>query len=188
MLREIEMRIKWVQPAEMNLSGLQDLLRQAEVLDMELKDLSAPVKQELKSVKWIVANQPQEVPEQLLKALEKDAKNLQKSFGSVSDVMDSWLLSLCNAAETEKAKIFKQHEKLQGNLQELLNWVSDATQSLDSRDYHKAVDANSLNLCLQHYKELKQPLVDTKIQLDATAFDIQLFISEHAQDLTPQQS
>lgn len=37
-------------------------------------------------------------------------------------------------------------------------------------------------------QELKKPLADTKAELDATAFDIQLLISEHAQDLTPQQS
>lgn len=37
-------------------------------------------------------------------------------------------------------------------------------------------------------QELKKPLADTKAELDAAAFDIQLLISEHAQDLTPQQS
>lgn len=37
-------------------------------------------------------------------------------------------------------------------------------------------------------QELKEPLAETKAELDATAFDIQLLISEHAQDLTPQQS
>ena len=37
-------------------------------------------------------------------------------------------------------------------------------------------------------QELSQPLADVKAQLDATAFDIQFFISEHAQDLSPEQS
>lgn len=37
-------------------------------------------------------------------------------------------------------------------------------------------------------QELSEPLADTKSQLDATAFDIQFLISEHAQDLRPQQS
>lgn len=37
-------------------------------------------------------------------------------------------------------------------------------------------------------QELKKALSDIKTQLDATAFDIQFFISEHAQDLTPGQS
>ncbi|NXS50302.1 MACF1 factor, partial [Balaeniceps rex] len=188
MLRDIEMRIKRVQPAEQNLAALHDLLQQAEALGAELQELSFPVNQELDAVKWIVANPPEEVPEQLLKALEKDAKNLQKSLSSASDVLESRLQNLRGAAETEKAKILAHHETLQDKLQELLGWVSGTAESLDSSDYHHATDANSLSRCLQRYKELKEPLADTKSQLDATAFDIQLLISEHAQDLTPQQS
>ncbi|XP_074750800.1 microtubule-actin cross-linking factor 1, isoforms 1/2/3/4/5-like isoform X9 [Strix uralensis] len=188
MLRDIEMRIKRVQPAEQNLAALHDLLQQAEALGAELQELSFPVNQELDAVKWIVANPPEEVPEQLLKALEKDAKNLQKSLSSASDVLESRLQNLRGAAEKEKAKILAHHETLQGKLQELLSWVSGTAESLDGGDYHHATDANSLSRCLQHYKELKEPLADTKSQLDATAFDIQFLISEHAQDLTPQQS
>uniref|UniRef100_A0A8C3PQY3 Microtubule actin crosslinking factor 1 n=1 Tax=Calidris pygmaea TaxID=425635 RepID=A0A8C3PQY3_9CHAR len=186
MLRDIEMRIKRVQPAAQNLAALQDLLQQA--LGAELQELSFPVNQELDAVKWIVANPPEEVPEQLLKALEKDAKNLQKSLSSASDVLESRLQNLRGAAESEKDKILAHHETLQGKLQELLSWVSGTAESLDSSDYHQTTDANSLSRCLQHYKELKEPLTDTKSQLDATAFDIQFLISEHAQDLTPQQS
>ncbi|NXO49504.1 MACF1 factor, partial [Aramus guarauna] len=188
MLRDIEMRIKRVQPVEQNLAALHDLLQQAEALGAELQELSFPVNQELDAVKWIVANPPEEVPEQLLKALEKDAKNLQKSLSSASDVLESRLQNLRGAAETEKAKILAHHETLQAKLQELLSWVSGTAESLDGSDYHHMTDANSLSRCLQHYKELKEPLTDTKSQLDATAFDIQFLISEHAQDLTPQQS
>ncbi|KAM6314025.1 microtubule-actin cross-linking factor 1-like isoform 4-T5 [Podargus strigoides] len=188
MLRDIEMRIKRVQPAEQNLAALQDLLQQAEALGAELQELSFPVNQELDAVKWIVANAPEEVPEQLLKALEKDAKNLQKSLSSASDVLESRLQNLRGAAETKKAKILAHHETLQDKLQELLSWVSGTVELLDGSDPHHAADANSLSRCLQHYQELKEPLADTKSQLDTTAFDIQFFISEHAQDLTPQQS
>ncbi|NWW77013.1 MACF1 factor, partial [Climacteris rufus] len=188
MLRDIEMRIKRVQPAEQNLAALHDLRHQAEALGAELRELSFLVNQELDAVQRIVANPPEEVPEQLLKALEKDAKNLQKSLSSVDDALRSRLQNLCGAAEAEKAKILAHHEALQAKLQELLGWVSGTAESLDDSDLHQATDVNSLSLCLQHYKELKEPLADTKAELDSTAFDIQVLISEHAQDLTPQQS
>ncbi|NXF11772.1 MACF1 factor, partial [Smithornis capensis] len=188
MLRDIEMRIKRVQPVEQNLAALHDLLQQAEALGTELQELSFPVNQELDAVKWIVANPPEEVPEQLLKALEKDAKNLQKSLSSANDVLESRLQNLRGAAENEKAKILAHHESLQDKLQELLSWVSGTAESLDDSDFQQATDVNSLSHSLHHYKELKEPLADTKSELDTTAFDIQFFISEHAQDLTPQQS
>uniref|UniRef100_A0A8C5JE09 Microtubule actin crosslinking factor 1 n=1 Tax=Junco hyemalis TaxID=40217 RepID=A0A8C5JE09_JUNHY len=188
MLRDIEMRIKRVQPAKQNLAALHDLRQQAEALGSELQELSFPVNQELDAVQRIVANPPEEVPEQLLKALEKDAKNLHKSLSSASEVLQSRLQNLRGAAEAEKAKILAQHQALEGRLQELLSWVCGTTESLDDRDFQQATDGGSLSHCLQHYKELKEPLADTKAELDAAAFDIQLLISEHAQDLTPQQS
>lgn len=76
-----------------------------QALGAELHELSFPVNQELDAVKQIVANPPEEVPEQLLKALEKDAKNLQKSLSSTSDVLESRLQNLRGAAETEKVKL-----------------------------------------------------------------------------------
>ncbi|KAI1231178.1 hypothetical protein IHE44_0008113 [Lamprotornis superbus] len=222
MLRDIEMRIKRVQPAEQNLAALNNLRQQAEALSAELQELSFPVNQELDAVQRIVASPPEEVPEQLLKALEKDAKNLQKSLSSANEVLQSRLQNLRGAAEAEKAKILAHHEALQGKLQELLSWVSGTSGSLDDSDFQQGTDASSLSHCLQHYKvtmamplilqpdelaalcteekllilllsqslprELKEPLADTKAELDATAFDIQFLISEHAQDLTPQQS
>ncbi|NXD98184.1 MACF1 factor, partial [Chaetorhynchus papuensis] len=188
MLRDIEMRIKRVQPAEQNLAALHDLRQQAEALGAELQELSFPVNQELDAVQRIVANPPEEVPEQLLKALEKDAKNLQKSLSSAKEILQSRLQNLRGAAEAQKAKILAHHETLQGKLQELLSWVSGTTESLDDSDFQQATDASGLSRCLQHYKELKEPLANTKAELDTTAFDIQFLISEHAQDLTPQQS
>ncbi|XP_077787990.1 microtubule-actin cross-linking factor 1 isoform X5 [Podarcis muralis] len=187
-VRDIEMRIQRVQVADLSSAALRELLRQAEALDAELRNLSTPMNQELEAVKGIVSDPPWEVPEQLLKALEKDAKNLQKSFGSVSEALDSWLLNLRAATEAEKAEILAQHGKLQGRLQELLSWASDTTELLNHLESHTKTDASSLNSCLQSYKELKRPLADTKAQLDATALDIQFFISEHAQDLSPEQS
>uniref|UniRef100_A0A8C0FV80 Microtubule actin crosslinking factor 1 n=1 Tax=Bubo bubo TaxID=30461 RepID=A0A8C0FV80_BUBBB len=98
MLRDIEMRIKRVQPAEQNLAALHDLLQQAE--------------------------------------------------------------------------------------------VSEAGPGLASWQCRRALAAESFCLTglFSPIQELKEPLADTKSQLDATAFDIQFLISEHAQDLTPQQS
>ncbi|NXA41394.1 MACF1 factor, partial [Eudromia elegans] len=188
MLRDVEMKIKRAQAAGQDSAALRELLQQAEALDAELKELSYPVKQELDAVQRIVASPPEEVPEQLLTALEKDAKNLQKSLSSAGRVLESRLLSLRGAAESEKAKVAARHERLRDKLQELLSWVSGSARALDSSDCHRAADADSLNRCLQHYKELKEPLADTKSQLDATALDVQLLISEHAQELTPQQS
>ncbi|XP_027720437.1 microtubule-actin cross-linking factor 1 isoform X3 [Vombatus ursinus] len=188
LLRNIEMRTKQICPAELSLAELQDQLCQAKVLDRELRDLSILVNRELECVNQIVANQPQEVPAQLLKALEKDAKNLQKSFRSVSDTWASRLLSLQNNVEVEKAKILNQHEVLQDKLQELGIWINETSHTLHNRENVNESDATDLNNHLQEYEALKQPFSERRSQLDSLALDIQYFISEHAQDLAPPQS
>ncbi|XP_060640060.2 microtubule-actin cross-linking factor 1 isoform X5 [Anolis sagrei] len=191
-VRDVEMRIQRVPLLEQDSAALQDLLREAEALDAELQGLSSPVSQGLEVAQRLLASPPLRVPEQLLKALEKDAKNLQKSFGSVSEALASWLTNLQAAAkEEEKTKVRTRHEELQTKLQGLLTWVSDTTQSLnglDSLGAKTAEDPGTLHSCLQSYKDLKEPLAGTKAQLDAAALDIQFFISENAQDLSPEQS
>ncbi|XP_008564072.1 PREDICTED: microtubule-actin cross-linking factor 1, isoforms 1/2/3/5-like [Galeopterus variegatus] len=188
LLRDIEMRTKQIQPLELNIAGLQDLLCQAKVLDRELKDLSTLVSQELECVNQIIISQPQEVPAQLLKALEKDAKNLQKSLSSVNDTWSSRLLHLQNAVEVKKTRVSSQHMHLEGKLQDLRAWVGNTNLILKSKGYNKETDVASLNHYLQQYEDLKQPMAERKSQLDALAFDIQFFISEHAQDLSSQQN
>ncbi|XP_049734789.1 microtubule-actin cross-linking factor 1 isoform X2 [Elephas maximus indicus] len=188
LLRDIEMRTKQIQSLELNLTELEDLLCQAKVLDRELKDLSTLVSQELECVDQIIVSQPQEVPAQLLKALEKDAKNLQKSLSSVTDIWSSRLLNLQNVVDVKKTKMLNQQVQLEDKLQELKAWVGNTNLTLNSKEYNNATDADSLNHCLQQYEDLKQPMAERKSQLDALAFDIQFFISEHAQDLSPQQN
>ncbi|OWK04762.1 MACF1, partial [Cervus elaphus hippelaphus] len=188
LLRDIEMRTKQIQPLELNLAELQDLLCQAKVLDKELKDLSTVVSQELECVDQIIISQPQEVPAQLLKALEKDSKNLQKSLSSVSDTWGSRLLHLQSALEVQKTRVLNQYEQLEGRLQDLRAWVGNTHVILNSKEYDSETDADILNHCLQRCEDLKQPMAGRKPQLDALAFDVQFFISEHAQDLSPQQN
>lgn len=188
LLRDIEMRAKQIQPLELNVAGLQDLLCQAEVLDQELRDLSTMVNQELECVDQIVINQPKEVPAQLLKALEKDAKNLQKSLDSVSDSWSSRFLHLQNVMEVKKTTVLNQHKELEGKLEDLRDWVGRTSFILNSEEYSTETDADILRHSLQQAEDMKQSMAERKSHLDALALDIQLFISEHAQDLSLQQS
>uniref|UniRef100_H3AVM2 Microtubule actin crosslinking factor 1 n=1 Tax=Latimeria chalumnae TaxID=7897 RepID=H3AVM2_LATCH len=190
---DIEVRLKQLQPVGTNLSALQEQLRQAEALDSELSNLSEHLSKELESVNEMLAGNTRDVPKQLLKALRKDCKNLQKSYTSVCDVSRSRLLTLRNQVESEKDKIKAEHEKLQNQLQDLLNWVSETRSALQDLDAKEKDDAVNLKQCVKGFLvsnsvELKDPLSNAKSQLDSSAFAIQFFISEHAQDLTPQQS
>lgn len=187
LLRDIEMRTKQIQPLGLNMAELQDLLCQAKVLDRELKDLSTVVSQELECVDQIVTSQPEEVPAQLLKALEKDAKNLQKSLDSVSVSWSSRHLHLQSAVEVKQTTVLTQHKELEGKLQDLRAWVDRTSLTLNIKGCDSETDVDNLSHSLQQYENMKQSMAERKSQLDVLASDIQLFISEHAQELSLQQ-
>uniref|UniRef100_A0A663N7I8 Microtubule actin crosslinking factor 1 n=1 Tax=Athene cunicularia TaxID=194338 RepID=A0A663N7I8_ATHCN len=139
MLRDIEMRIKRVQPAEQNLAALHNLLQQAEVSE------AGPG---LARLGW---------------RLEDRAHPPLPSFVH-SRCTSSLTYSGCTLLPARMSYLKLAVQESAGCRVILLTGLFSPIQ------------------------ELKEPLADTKSQLDATAFDIQFLISEHAQDLTPQQS
>ncbi|XP_041438126.1 microtubule-actin cross-linking factor 1 isoform X6 [Xenopus laevis] len=190
MLRDIEVRLGPAQPVPPCIKEVQEQLKQAEVLDLELRQLMSPVSQELDFVKQIISKRPLEVPVQLLRVLEKDAKNLEKSLTSIKGNSELRVKQLQDALETVKGEILVEHKELESKLHSLLQWVKQTTDSLDSAKTNDdlRLDAEKLQQELNHAESLRQPLTDTRQKLDSIAFDIQFFISEQAQDLTPQQS
>ncbi|XP_041439993.1 microtubule-actin cross-linking factor 1 isoform X4 [Xenopus laevis] len=190
MLRDIEVRLGPAQPIAPCMKEVQEQLKQAEVVDLEIRQLMPSVRQELDFVKQIISDQPLAVPVQLLKALEKDAKNLEKSLTSIRGNSELRVKQLQDVLETAKGKILAEHKELEGRLHSLLQWVKQTTDSLDSAKTSDdlRLDSEKLQKDLNHAESLRRPLTDTRQKLDTIAFDIQFFISEQAQDLTPQQS
>ncbi|XP_067862599.1 microtubule-actin cross-linking factor 1 isoform X4 [Heptranchias perlo] len=185
---DVEVRLKQQQPVGTNLATLHEQFHLAEDFEVELKELSGPINQELVSVNKILEGCTQNVPKQLLKALEKDSKNLQISFTSVREVSKAWCGNLTNILATEKSKVITEYEQLQKKQGALMDWIIQTTQSVYKIESETSKDVLALKQNLQQYKELKESLSHTKADIDDAAFDIQFFISERAQDLTPQQS
>uniref|UniRef100_A0A4W3HG08 Microtubule actin crosslinking factor 1 n=1 Tax=Callorhinchus milii TaxID=7868 RepID=A0A4W3HG08_CALMI len=179
---DVEVRLKQHLPVSTSLPVLKDQLILAEVSALfELKELSNPINHELEAVVQVLEGSTQNVPQQLLKALEKDSKNLQKSFTSVRNTALNFCFYL-------QSKVNTECEQLQKTLERLVDWVTQTAQSVHQMESETSKEGIILKRYQQQYEELKEPLSLTKSDMDAAAFDVQYFISEHAQDLTPQQS
>uniref|UniRef100_A0A8C3ER95 Microtubule actin crosslinking factor 1 n=1 Tax=Corvus moneduloides TaxID=1196302 RepID=A0A8C3ER95_CORMO len=171
MLRDIEMRIKRVQPAEQNLAALHDLRQQAEVSEAWLvSDRAFPPSPQLPAQPL----HPSLLWEIHLRFYQAFISNLippadPSTFSSLKVGKWLWRNALTSMLFWESL-VF-------------LGYISCGTCStgLAAVSFH-------LFYLLSPVQELKEPLANTKAELDATAFDIQFLISEHAQDLTPQQS
>uniref|UniRef100_A0A672V6K5 Microtubule actin crosslinking factor 1 n=1 Tax=Strigops habroptila TaxID=2489341 RepID=A0A672V6K5_STRHB len=160
MLRDVEMRIKRVQPAEQSLAALHELLQQAEV-----------------SWVWLALSRTQLIP-------------------PVPSFMHSPCASSLPLGASRKVRLRFNRGLWIWSVQHLL--VAGSSLALNSgikcfescwwHHGHQQACRVVLTGLFSVIQELKEPLADTKSQLDATAFDVQFLISEHAQDLTPQQS
>ncbi|XP_071992635.1 microtubule-actin cross-linking factor 1 isoform X17 [Engystomops pustulosus] len=187
-LRDIEVKLGSLQPVLPGLQDVQEKLRQAEVLDQELKNLESPAAKELDFVKCIVSAKPPHVPSQLLQALEKDAKNLEKSLNSIREISEARVKQLHSVFELEKGKVCAEHEELESKLQALLQRVKEISHSLDCQ---KTMDFRSVSTVSEEInilESLKQAMMDSRVDLEDIAYDVQFFISEQAQNLSPQQS
>ncbi|MGH0182359.1 UNVERIFIED_CONTAM: hypothetical protein FKN15_009215 [Acipenser sinensis] len=103
----IELRLKeqqQQQPMGSSVSALQESILQTEALDSELSSLSEGVARELDCVARVVASPSPDVPAQLLLAIEKDARNLQRSYSAVQGVSQARLQGLRTAQEQERVR------------------------------------------------------------------------------------
>uniref|UniRef100_A0A8C4IA69 Microtubule-actin cross-linking factor 1 n=1 Tax=Dicentrarchus labrax TaxID=13489 RepID=A0A8C4IA69_DICLA len=160
MVRHIEVRLKQQQQQSVgrSLIALDDIIRQTEVrkytLDLELCDLEPAIHKEVEAAERLLKPQPQDVPPQLLLALEKDGRSLARGYEAARALSEDILQSLRGHRDSYKEEHFCSFTTL-------------------------------LSLSL---KELQSSLTARSNEVNNVAFDIQVFISERAQDLAPEQS
>nr|XP_033493657.1 microtubule-actin cross-linking factor 1, isoforms 1/2/3/5 isoform X20 [Epinephelus lanceolatus] len=198
MVRHIEVRLKQQQQQSVgrSLIALDDVIRQTETLDLELRDLEPAINKEVKAAEELLKPQPKDVPPQLLLALEKDGRSLARGYEAARALSEGILQSLRDHRDSYKEALTAELKSLGGQVESLLSWLRETEaqmnggmagmekmETAEKDDSHDQL-TQQLNLC----KELQSSLMARSNEVNNTAFDIQVFISERAQDLAPEQS
>uniref|UniRef100_A0A4W5PVB9 Microtubule actin crosslinking factor 1 n=1 Tax=Hucho hucho TaxID=62062 RepID=A0A4W5PVB9_9TELE len=184
MVRHIEVRVKQQQQQSVgrSLIALDDIIKQTDVrtLDLELRDLEPQVNKAVDAAGQLLEPRPQEVPPQLLLALEKDGRSLARGRDSCS-------------AHTTAPAVQGQHTH---HLLQVLyctlflcTFKCPITDLCSDSAYpllHVQLFIISTFFFLS--QELQLSLSARSNDVNTVAFDLQVFISERAQDLTPEQS
>ncbi|XP_031645197.1 microtubule-actin cross-linking factor 1 isoform X26 [Oncorhynchus kisutch] len=191
MVRHIEVRLKQQQQQSIgrSLIALDDIIKQTETLDLELWDLESQVKKEVDAAGQLLEPRPQEVPPQLLLALEKDGRSLARGYEAARGVSENILQGLRAHREAHKEAVTGEQRSLGGRVEDLLFWLKETEAQMTGMDGQTQGETppqrtQQLQLC----KELQSSLSARSNDVNALAFDIQVFISERAQDLAPEQS
>ncbi|KAL4629457.1 microtubule-actin cross-linking factor 1-like isoform X7 [Arapaima gigas] len=191
MVRHIEVRLR--QQLQQSSSSptvtvLNDIIQQAEDLDAELCALEVKVKQEAEAVGQLLQLCPQEVPSQLLVALEKDGRSLSRGYAAARQASQNMLQALRTQRDARKEALNSKLQSLTSRMDELQSWLDcqmpEMQQQVNGSDSAPVQLTRQLQLC----EELCCALSARHGDIDSMASCVQTLVSEHAQDLLPEQS
>ncbi|XP_072227126.1 microtubule-actin cross-linking factor 1, isoforms 1/2/3/4 isoform X4 [Leuresthes tenuis] len=193
MIRHVEVRLKQQQQQSVgrSLIALDDIIRQTETLDLELRDLEPEINKEVEAAEQLLKPQPKDVPPQLLLALEKDGRSLARGYEAARALSEGILTDLRRHRESYKDAVTAEQQSLGQRVEGLLSWLGQTEAQMDGEKAEKTDEDDTQDQLKQHLnvcKELQSSLTARSGEVNSVVFDIQVFISERAQDLAPEQS
>ncbi|XP_059898696.1 microtubule-actin cross-linking factor 1 isoform X4 [Gadus macrocephalus] len=193
MVRHIEVCLKQQQQQSVGrgLISLEDIIRQTEALSLELQDLEPEVNKEVEAAAQLLEPRPSNVPPQLLLALEKDMRSLARGYESARGVSETILQGLREHRDSYKEAVTAEQKNLGGLVENLLTWLSETeARSIGAMAGKEEKDSpvDQITQQLEYCKEFQAALTARSNEVIDAAFDVQVFISERAQDLAPEQS
>nr|XP_023992462.1 LOW QUALITY PROTEIN: microtubule-actin cross-linking factor 1-like [Salvelinus alpinus] len=191
MVRHIEVRVKQQQQQSIgrSLIALDDIIKQTDTLDLELRDLEPQVNKAVDAAWQLLEPRPPEVPPQLLLALEKDGRSLARGYEAARGFSENILQGLRAHRDAYTEALTGEQKSLGGRVEDLLSWLKETEAHITGMDGQTQGETPAqLTQQLQLCKELQSSLSARSNDVNTVAFDIQVFISERAQDLAPEQS
>ncbi|XP_074982583.1 dystonin isoform X6 [Caretta caretta] len=188
--------LKWVSDISKTLSKGEG--EKAEKADLPKQQISADeiatrkeqISEALQTTQSFLAKHSEKMTDGERNEMEKQVKSLQEGYNLLSNEALKQLQGAQNLGDEkmeEKSKLAILHQELLSRLQKFSNWITENSKTVNNL----TVDISGIENVKQRLQLLKnhsKELGCMKMQLDSIAFDVQFFISEHAQDLSPNQS
>nr|XP_047934760.1 dystonin-like isoform X4 [Anser cygnoides] len=186
-LQEMKSHVDNQKPISSNLEILKEQLEQLESFESGLATFAIILKKDTKLTEEFLKFNHKDVPKEKLKELKISYDYLQEAFLVVCDTSSKRAKQIVCAIDSEMSKLAESHQQLLSKLQRFSDWITEHSKIVNDFTVN-ANDIEDMKQSLQLLKNTAAELGCTKMQLESTAFDVQFFISEHAQDLSPNQS
>ncbi|XP_077362461.1 microtubule-actin cross-linking factor 1 isoform X5 [Festucalex cinctus] len=189
MVRHMEVRLKQQQQQAVgrSLIALDDTIRQTQDLDVELRDLEPEVTTEVKAAQKLLTHHPRDLPPQLLIAMDKDQQSLMRAYQAARTLSEDILHNLQDHRDSYKEAVEAEMKSLGGRVEALLSWLRETEAHVKEESENTDEDGQPLHQ-LHLSEEFQSSLLSRSGNVAEVASDIQVFVSERAQDLAPQQS
>ncbi|XP_062838414.1 dystonin isoform X9 [Anolis carolinensis] len=175
------------QPISNDLEALKVQLEQLESFESRLGGFAVILRKDMKLAEEFLKLQHKDIPREQLQDLKESYECLENNFLMVCEMSSKRAKQIVLGVESEMAKLTALHQEHLVKLQEFTDWIMEKNEIIKNLKVD-VCDIEDVRQSFQFFKDLEKDHGCKKIQLESTAFDIQFFISEHAQDLSPNQS
>ncbi|XP_060164059.1 dystonin isoform X2 [Globicephala melas] len=171
-----------------NLEALKNQLKQLETFELGLAPIGVILRKDMTLAEEFLKSLPGDFPRGQLEDLSVSLQSLQTAFSSLHALSSERMNHIMMAIDSEMSKLAVAHEEFLHKLQLFSRWISEMSTSVKDVEVMMVQNTGHVKQSLEFLKNVLKDLGHTKTQLETTAFDVQFFISEHAQDLSPTQS
>ncbi|XP_039857732.1 dystonin isoform X7 [Simochromis diagramma] len=174
-------------PTDNNMEELQNQIEECQSLQSQLSSLADVLTVDMEKAKQLINSADEDVPQQIHHDLASIYLELEPDFTAVSQMCAERSSSLIQAMETGKVHLESTYQQHLSDLNKLAGLIQNNSEML-------GVDLNTCDVdTLKHLSQQNKDMEDhlqkeARLKLEDVTFDIQCFISEHTQFLSPAKS
>ncbi|XP_078788449.1 dystonin isoform X11 [Oryzias latipes] len=170
-----------------NMEELQIYLEECQVLESELSRVGDVLIADVDKAKQLLNSADEDLPVQVHKDLALAYRHLEPNFTAVSQMCAEKKTSLVQAMDEGRAYLESEYQKHRIDLNNLRKSIQRASDLWDVN--LKTCDEDPQRHLNHQNKDTEEKLLkEARLKLEDVTFDIQCFISENAQFLSPAQS
>ncbi|XP_060727867.1 dystonin isoform X10 [Tachysurus vachellii] len=171
-----------------HIEGLQEQLEAAQSLVAQLAAFPASLTSDLKVAEQLLNSADELIPTQVQQDLAAVFVDLKATFTDVCHLSSERHNTILQAIDAAKGNLECTFQDLLSSLEKLSSCIQDNHEIVCKLDIITTDDFETVKYRIQQNKDLEKNLSGTRQNLEDTAFDVQNFISEHAQFLNPAQN
>ncbi|XP_045578876.1 dystonin isoform X29 [Salmo salar] len=171
-----------------NMEELHSQLEESQLLEAHLSTLASFLTRDLDIAKQLLKSANELIPTHIHQDLASAFRELQPAFADVCQMSAERNYVLTQAIDKGKANLESTYQELLSTLDQLSGCIHDNSERACNLDILNTYDVDTVKEMIQNNKDMVTNVSGTQRHLEDTAFDIQYFISEHAQFLSPAQS
>ncbi|KAK2824200.1 hypothetical protein Q5P01_021375 [Channa striata] len=162
-------------------------MEECQSLETQISKVAGVLTVDMEKAKLLLSSADDNIPIQIHQDLATTYTELNTNFTDVSQMCAAISDSLIQAIESGKVCLELMYQKHLDELDELAGLIQNNSQT--SGVDLNTCDVDTLKTLIQQNKETEGNLLkEARLKLDNITFDIQCFISEHTQFLSPAQS